>query len=155
MTGKPIEHAAEVDEYLSFRVGEHVFCVDIMSVREIRSWSSATSLPHTPDYVRGVINLRGIVLPIIDLAQRLDLAAETENPRSVVIVVNDEETDCGLLVDAVCDILPLPPDRFQPPPELRTSTTGQFIDSLVAEDDGMIRMLNLRRTIAADQADPV
>ena len=83
-----------------------------MSVREIRGWTRATSLPHSPPYVRGVINLRGTVLPVVDLAQRLGLPAASSRDRNVIIVVDLDGRTVGLLVDAVSDILALPQDEM-------------------------------------------
>lgn len=77
---------ADRRELISFRIGAQEFCVDIMAVREIRGWTPATPLPHSPAYVRGVINLRGAVLPIVDLAERLGLPPSTPTQRHVIIV---------------------------------------------------------------------
>src|SRR5580698_7846525 len=99
------QNATDRRELTSFRIGDQEFCVDIMSVREIRGWTPATPLPRTPDFVRGVINLRGAVLPIIDLAARLGLQVNELSARSVIIVVKVGERLIGLLVDAVSDII--------------------------------------------------
>src|SRR6478752_8151648 len=86
-------------EFVAFRVGAQEFCIDIMGVREIRGWTPATPLPHAPVYVRGVINLRGAVLPIVDLAMRFGLGLTEPTPRSVIIVVQVHQQVVGLLVD--------------------------------------------------------
>src|SRR2546423_1654191 len=91
-------------ELITFRVGAQDFCVQAISVKEIRGWTPATPLPDSPAYVRGAINLRGAVLPIVDLAARLELAETTATARHVVIVVWIGARQVGLLVDAVCDI---------------------------------------------------
>src|SRR5262245_2295329 len=101
-----LTHAAhDRRELIAFCIGEQEYAVDIMSVREIRGCSPATPLPQTPDYMRGVINLRGAVLPIMDLAKRLGLPVSELSARSVIIVVKVGERVIGLLVDAVSDIL--------------------------------------------------
>src|SRR5208337_1829190 len=92
-------------ELIAFRVGRQEFCINVMMVREIRGWTAATSLPRSPRYVRGVINLRGAVLPIVDLAIRLGLPANEPTARNVIIVVQIGQQQVGLLVDAVSDIL--------------------------------------------------
>ena len=92
-------------ELLSFRAGAQEFCIDIMAVREIRGWTPATPLPHAPGYVRGVVNLRGAVLPIIDLAERIGLGRAEPTPQHVIIVTQVGTQLVGLLVSAVCDIL--------------------------------------------------
>ena len=102
------DSAASDLELLSFYVGDHEYSVDIMSVREIRGWTRTTSLPHSPHFVRGVINLRGTVLPVVDLALRLGLDAQEPHDRNVVVVVDLDGRTLGLRVDAVsdCNLLP-------------------------------------------------
>jgi len=103
-------------ELISFRIAEQEFCVDIMAVREIRGWTAATPLPRTPDFVRGVINLRGAVLPIIDLSARMGLGAIEPEARHVIIVCRISGQMVGLLVDAVSDILTITDELIQATP---------------------------------------
>ncbi|WP_172330924.1 chemotaxis protein CheW [Mangrovicoccus sp. HB161399] len=130
-------------ELLSFRVGEQEYSVDIMSVREIRGWTKATPLPHAPSFVRGVINLRGTVLPIVDLASRLGLPSGEDSSRNVIIVVHVDGQTLGLLVNAVSDILSIPQDDMQVPPELAADVSHTFIRALTIYEGRMIRVLNL------------
>ena len=134
-------------EYLSFGLGDNEYSVDIMSVREIRGWTRTTSLPHSPDYVRGVINLRGAVLPVIDLAVRLGLPATEPEDRNVIIVVDVESRTMGLRVDAVSDILTLSQDQLHPPPDLATSPGARFVKALTILDDRMVRILELSQVM--------
>ncbi|GAA6175422.1 chemotaxis protein CheW [Sulfitobacter pacificus] len=134
-------------ELLTFRLAEQEYALDIMSVREIRGWTHATSLPHAPPYMKGVINLRGTVLPVMDLASRLGMAERKQNERSVIIVVNYEDTMTGLLVDAVSDIVAVTDEDLQPPPELAASTADGVVSALTLIDERMIRVLNLPMTI--------
>jgi purine-binding chemotaxis protein CheW len=146
------QSAGKVAELLSFRVGDQEYSVDIMSVREIRGWTRATSLPHSPTYVRGVINLRGTVLPVIDLAQRLGLPCGEVTDRNVIIVVHIEGRTVGLLVDAVSDILSIPQDELAPPPELAADNSQTFISALTIVDGRMIRVLDLGSVMPAVDA---
>lgn len=139
---EPHKDEAEI-ELLSFLVGGQDYSVDIMSVREIRGSSTATSLPHSPGYIRGVINLRGTVLPIMDLAKRLEMAREAENERNVIIVVASGDRTVGLLVDAVSDILSIPETDLQPPPELSADEERNFVSALTIVEGRMIRVLDL------------
>ncbi len=134
-------------ELLTFQLADQEYSLDIMSVREIRGWTRATPLPHAPKFMKGVINLRGTVLPVMDLAQRLGLAAREQNDRNVIIVVKHEETMTGLLVDAVSDIIALTSDDLQPPPELSSGTANGVVNALTLIDDWMIRVLDLAATI--------
>ncbi|MET0183546.1 MAG: chemotaxis protein CheW, partial [Caulobacterales bacterium] len=115
------QNAHDEFELISFRIDSQEFCVDIMDVREIRGWTAATPLPRSPDFIRGVINLRGAVLPIVDLSARLGLGATEPSERSVIIVVRIGARLVGLLVDAVSDILQTSRSAVQPAPDVSCS----------------------------------
>lgn len=134
---------APVQELLSFRVGEQEYSVDIMSVREIRGWSRATPLPHSAAHVRGVINLRGTVLPIIDLAQRLGLTVAEASERNVIIVVQVRDQTLGLVVDAVSDILSIPMQDLQTPPDLTQEEDNSYVRALTVVEGRLLRVLDL------------
>ena len=130
-------------EFLAFRIGEQEFCIDIMSVREIRGWTPATSLPHAPSFVRGVINLRGSVLPIVDLADRLGLPQAVATSRHVVIVVQVGQQNIGLLVDAVSDILMESAAAIQPTPDVASDIVRSFVRGVLAVDERLINVIAL------------
>lgn len=140
-------------ELLSFRLAEQEYSVDIMSVREIRGWTRATPLPHSPAHVRGVINLRGTVLPVVDLSTRLGMAPVEGDARNVIIVVQVGSQSAGLLVDAVSDILALPRNELQTPPELAADTAHSFISALTIVEGRMIRVLDLSAVLPDDNAE--
>lgn len=148
------EHtSANEIELLAFRLGEQEYCVDIMSVREIRGWSRATPLPFSPGHVKGVINLRGTVLPVIDLAVRLGMAPIDGDERNVIIVVSVNGQTAGLLVDAVSDILSVARDDLQAPPDLTADKESNCISALTLVDNRLIRMLHLETVLPAQDAD--
>jgi len=130
-------------ELISFRIGEQEFCVDIMAVREIRGWTPATPLPRSPDYVRGVINLRGAVLPIMDLSARLGLGAAKPSARSVIIVVRLGDRMFGMLVDAVSDILSITDDAIQPTPDMNCDRVKSFVRGIITIEERMISQIAL------------
>lgn len=130
-------------ELLTFQLADQEYSLDIMSVREIRGWTRTTPLPHAPSYMKGVINLRGTVLPVMDLAQRLGLAPREHTDRNVIIVVNHEEVMTGLLVDAVSDIIALTSEDLQPPPDIQANATPNVVSALTLIDERMIRVLDL------------
>ena len=134
-------------ELISFRIGAQEFCVDIMAIREIRGWTAATALPQSPSFVRGVINLRGAVLPIVDLASRLGFESTEANDRNVIIVAQIGEQVVGLLVDAVSDILTITDDMIQPTPDVASETAKSFIRGLIAMDGRMISLIGLDRVL--------
>jgi len=139
-------------ELISFRVADQEYCVDIMSVREIRGWTPATSLPASPAYVRGVINLRGTVLPVVDLAERLGLPASVPSERHVIVVVWIDGQLVGLLVDAVCDILAVTQDMLQPTPDIAAQDVQAFVEALIHVDERMIGLINLDHVLPASQS---
>jgi purine-binding chemotaxis protein CheW len=139
----PIHAGGDRRELISFRIGAQEFCVDIMAVREIRGWTAATPIPHSPGYVRGVINLRGAVLPIVDLAARLGFAVSEPTARSVIIVTHIGNRTVGLMVDAVSDILTVSDDLVQPTPDVTCDTVKAFVKGILAIDDRMISLISL------------
>lgn len=141
------DNAARSIELLTFRIAEQEYALDIMSVREIRGWTHATPLPHAPNYMKGVINLRGTVLPVMDLSVRLGLTKQEQNDRNVIIVVKLDDTMTGLLVDAVSDIVALSPEDMQAPPELSANAAEAVVSALTLIDDRMVRVLDLSATI--------
>lgn len=134
-------------EYIAFHVGDQTFCIDIISVREIRGWTPATPLPQAPSYIRGVINLRGAVLPVIDLAARLGLPISEPTLRHAIIVIQHDSAVVGLLVDAVSNILMLQPDAIQAAPEVGADPTRSFVKGIVAADDEVISILIIKNLL--------
>src|SRR6185312_6863614 len=104
MSDTPRANAQSIRELIAFRIGEQEYSVDVRAVREIRGWTPAMRLPHSPDYVLGVINLRGQALPIVDLAARMGFAPAKPTSRHAIIVAEIENEDVGLLVDGVSEI---------------------------------------------------
>ena len=137
-------------ELIAFRIGEQEFCVDIMAVREIRGWTPATPLPRTPGYMKGVINLRGAVLPIIDLSGRFGLGVTEPSARHVIMVVHIGGRTVGLLVDAVSDILQLTDDQVQPTPDVAADEVKAFVKGIFAIDGRMISLIALDRILPAE-----
>ncbi len=134
-------------ELITFLIGNQEFCVDIMSVREIRGWTPATPLPHSPDFVRGVINLRGAVLSIVDLAARFGLPATEPSARHVIIVAQVGQQVVGLLVDAVSDILTVTGESIQPTPDVASDMARSFVRGVLAIDGRMISLITLDQVL--------
>ena len=140
-------------ELISFRIGAQEFCVDIMEVREIRGWTPATALPQAPAFVRGVINLRGAVLPIVDLGARLGLGAADPTARHVIIVAQVQNQIVGLLVDAVSDILTVTDDMIQPTPDVASEMVRMFVRGLLAIEGRMVSFISLDRVLPDRELD--
>jgi purine-binding chemotaxis protein CheW len=134
-------------EMVAFKTAGQDFCIDIMSVREIRGWVPATVLPHSPEYVLGVINLRGAVVPIIDLSVRLGMGRIESNDRNVIIIVNLGGQTFGLLVEAVSDILGVDTTAVQSVPDIAESATAAFVKGIVIGDKASTRVLDVRNVL--------
>ncbi|WP_425997892.1 chemotaxis protein CheW [Caulobacter sp. DWR1-3-2b1] len=152
MTDEATAPSTERRELISFRVGDQEYCVNIMAVREIRGWSPATVLPQTPGYMRGVINLRGAVLPIMDLAARLGMPVLEPTVRSVFIVVQAGDRTVGLLVDAVSDILSITDDLVLPTPDVACETVRSFVRGIISIEERMISEISLDRILPEREA---
>ncbi len=144
---------AAARELIAFRIGEQEFCVDIMSVREIRGWTPATPLPRAPGYMKGVINLRGAVLPIIDLGARFGLRTSEPTARHVIMVAHIGGRLVGLLVDAVSDIVQLDEGAVQPTPDVASEEVRAFVKGIFAIDGRMISLIDLSLILPAMEAE--
>ncbi len=134
-------HNERRTELLSVRIGAQEFAMDIRSIREIRGWIDSTHLPHAPSFIKGMINLRGTVLVVIDLAERLGLPAQAPSPASVVVVVEHGDKVAGLLVDAVCDIITVTDDMRQPTPDTGTGTPRAFVEGLIMMENRIVSIV--------------
>lgn len=143
----------EIRELVAFRTAGQDFCIDILAVREIRGWSKPALLPHAPLFVQGVINLRGAVVPILDLACRLGLEAIENCDRNVIIVTALQNRIVGLLVEAVTDIISVPAAGVQPTPDLASDATRCMLRGVVVQEERLIRLLDAGQLLPpADEA---
>ncbi len=142
-------------ELIAFAVGQQEFCIDVMSVREIRGWTPATVLPHSQAFVRGVINLRGAVLPIMDLAVRLGFPPAETMGRHVIIVIQVNHQVVGLLVDSVSDILTVTDDEVLAPPDVASDMAKRFVSGLLAIDGRMVSIISLENVMPAQQREEI
>lgn len=136
----------EQQEYLTFLLGDNEYGVDILRVQEIRVWSPVTDIPNTPDFMKGVINLRGTIVPIIDLRQRFSCSEQVYNSTTVVIVLQDhvrgKAVSIGLVVDAVSDVHKLHRAELKDAPDLGEHIDDRFIQGMVTEQDRIIVLLD-------------
>lgn len=138
------------EEFLAFEVGGQGYAVAIATVREIRGWTEPSSMPDAPDYVMGVINLRGEVLPLMNLAEKLGLKTPDIDARSVIIVVEHGDQTVGLLVDSVSNIIAPVPDEIKPPPESASAGKNNYVAALTLLDDKITRILDLPSVLTAN-----
>jgi purine-binding chemotaxis protein CheW len=151
--GKADDHSSKMLQFITFRIGKEEYGVDIMAVREIKGWAPATRLPNSPHYVRGVINLRGLMVPIYDLRARFG-GAETEITRNhVIIIVKIGDRVFGVLVDGVSDILTIAEDQIKPAPEMDSTVNSAYLRGLVTINERMVALLVLDRLFTSGEVD--
>ena len=142
------EEEEEQIQLLTFMLGDEEYGLNIMDIKEIVRPKEATEVPRTPDYVQGIISLRGVIIPIFDVKRRLGLAATEEDPRNRIIVVKSNDHFFGLLVDKVVQVMDVPLSKIDPPPEIVGSVEGEFLVGIGKVDERLVILLNLQRVIA-------
>lgn len=136
-------------QFITFKLGAEEYGIDIMVVREIKGWTATTSIPNAPFHVRGVINLRGVIVPIFDLRAFFGMGLTEPSKMHVVVIVNSGTRTIGLLVDAVSDILSIEPDAVRPVPEMGLKTDDRVLDGLVALGERMVTLVSLEGLFAS------
>jgi purine-binding chemotaxis protein CheW len=140
--------SAPMRQLVCFTIGDETYGIDIRAVREIRAWSATTALPNAPDFVRGVINLRGTVVPILDLRARFGRGRTEPTKVHVVIVVAIDSRIVGILVDTVSDIVAIATTEIRPVPEIGGAEMQECLDGLVAQGEQMIALVAAERIVA-------
>ena len=144
----------ETTQYLTFKLEAELFALDIGKVREVLDFTSITKVPQTPDYMRGVINLRGSVVPVMDLRLKFGMAlAETTVNTCVIIVeveMDGEKVVMGAMADAVQEVLDLEPDQIEPPPRIGTKLNTDFIKGMGKHADQFIIILDIDKVFSSD-----
>ena len=139
--------AAECREFLIFRLGEEQYGIHILKVQEIRGYERPTTIANAPPFIKGVMNLRGVIVPVLDLRVRFDLPV-TYDESTVVIVLTVADRVVGVVVDAVSDVRPLAGGDIQPPPEFADSVfDSSYITGLATVDDRMLILLDIEKLI--------
>lgn len=137
-------------ELITFQVSNQLFGIDIMAIREIRAWSPVTVLPRVPDYIAGLVNLRGAVLPVLDLSLRLGWDGTDATPRNPIIVIEHNGQSRGLIVDAVNDIVSIETDQLQNPDTSSDDGIVGLLEGCAPLGDEMVMVLDLK-TIMGDE----
>jgi purine-binding chemotaxis protein CheW len=135
-------------QFISFAIGSDQYGVDIMAVREIKGWTDITHLPNQPEYVRGVLNLRGVIVPIVDLRCRFGQGQTEATATHIVIIVQIAARLVGLLADRVLDIVSFDNSKVQAVPRIAAASRVNFLSGLVTVDDTMIALIDLRYLLA-------
>ncbi len=137
------------DEYLSFRLGTEEYAIDILQVQEIRAHEPATRIANAPTYIKGVINLRGHIVPIVDLRVKFGLANAGVDAFTVMIILNIGGRMMGIVVDAVSDVVALLPEQVRPAPNLGAAVESGFIRGLAPVDQRMLIVVDIARLLTS------
>jgi len=145
----------ETAQYLTFSLGEEEFALEITKVREVMDYTNITRVPRMPEFLNGVINLRGNVVPVIDLRLKLGMSATEKTLDTCIVImeikVDGEPIDMGALTDSVQEVIDLDPAQIEPPPRLGTKLNTEFIQGMGKRDDKFLIILNIDKVLAGDE----
>jgi len=140
-----------ISEALSFKLGNEEYGIDILKVQEIRGYEAVTKIASAPDFIKGVINLRGIIVPIVDMRIRFNLEAPSYDQFTVVIVLNIASRIIGMVVDSVSDVITLSQDQIKPAPEMGTALNTEYLIGLGTLDERMIILIDIDRLMSSSE----
>jgi purine-binding chemotaxis protein CheW len=137
-------------EYLTFTLGAESYGIDILKVQEIRGYDAVTRIANTPEFIKGVINLRGVIVPIVDLRIKFSVGEATYHEFTVVIIINVLSKVVGVVVDGVSDVIDLPAGSIQPPPDFGAGLDTRYITGLGTVNEQMLILVDIEKLIASD-----
>ncbi len=144
-----------IDQYLTFKLDQEVFAIDIAKVREVLDFTTVTKVPRTPDYMRGVINLRGSVVPVIDLRLKFEMSKTEQTVNTCIIIseviLSGDSIIVGMLADSVQEVIDLGPDDFRPNPKVGSQVNNDFIKGMGKRGDGFILLLDIDKVFCLDE----
>jgi len=147
--------AEEQQQYLTFLLGEEMFAIGILAIREIIEYGYLTEVPMTPPFIRGVINLRGAVVPVVDLAVRFDREPRENTKRTCIVIAEVDSAsgrhEMGIVVDAVNEVLEIPRGEIEPPPEFGARVRIDFISGMGKVNGNFVVLLDMNRVLAVDE----
>ena len=145
----------EVRQYLTFRLGEEVFALDVAKVREVLDLTPVTRIPRTPEFMRGVINLRGSVVPVVDLRTSFGMPVSENTVNTCIIVVevflDNEVVVIGALADQVEEVIDIEPDQIEPAPKIGTQVRTEFIHGMGKRDSRFLMILNIDQVFSSEE----
>lgn len=150
-SGGELAGQAPGSEYLTFTLAGETYGLDILKVQEIRGYDSVTRIANTPEFIKGVINLRGVIVPIVDLRIKFQAPEVSYHEFTVVIIINVLGKVVGIVVDGVSDVVELPAQNIKPPPELGAALDTRYITGLGTLNDQMLILVDIEKLIASDE----
>lgn len=151
MNAAAIDTRAANREFLVFSLGEEEYAIDILKVQEIRGYDNVTRIANAPDFIKGVANLRGVIVPIVDLRIKFRLDSVTYDSHTVVIVVSIEDRVVGIVVDGVSDVMSLSPEQIKPAPEFGVSMPVDYLSGLGNLEDRMLVLVDIEKLLTSDE----
>ncbi|GAB3286076.1 chemotaxis protein CheW [Parahaliea aestuarii] len=145
------EKSGERVEFLVFSLGDEEYAVDILKVQEIRGYDNVTRIANTPDFIKGVANLRGVIVPVVDLRIKFRLDKVEYTEQTVVIVVSIEDRIVGIVVDGVSDVMSLGAEQIKPAPEFGVSMPVDYLSGLGSIDDRMLVLVDIERLLTSEE----
>jgi purine-binding chemotaxis protein CheW len=140
--------ASGTSEFLAFTLGQEEYGIDILKVQEIRGYDNVTRIANAPEFIKGVVNLRGIIVPIVDMRIKLNLGVPTYDQFTVVIILNIAERIVGMVVDSVSDVTTLTPAQIKPAPEMGTALKTDYLIGLGTIDDRMLILVDIDKLMS-------
>ena len=147
--------AVKALEFLSFTLGQEEYGIDIQKVQELRGYDAVTRIANAPEHIKGVVNLRGIIVPIIDMRIKFNLGAPSYDQFTVVIILNIASRVMGMVVDSVSDVITLTPEQIKPAPEMGSVLDTEYLMGLGTLDERMLILIDLDRLMSSDEMDLV
>lgn len=147
---QPIQAVGAVQEYLTFTLGDEEYGVDILKVQEIRGYDTVTKIPDAPVFIKGVINLRGTIVPVVDLRIKFHLGTVDYNEFTVMIILNIQKRVVGVVVDSVSDVMHLSEDNIRPAPEFGGAMDTRFITGLGTLEDRMLILVDIEKLLRSE-----
>jgi purine-binding chemotaxis protein CheW len=138
-------------EYLTFTLGEEEYGIDILKVQEIRGYDAVTRIANTPEFIKGVINLRGVIVPIVDMRIKFQLGTPVYHEFTVVIIINVLGKVVGMVVDAVSDVVALSPEQIKPPPEFGSTLDTAYITGLGTVGEQMVILVDIEQLMGSQE----
>lgn len=145
------EKSGVAAEYLTFTLGNEAYGIDILKVQEIRGYDTVTHIANSPDFIKGVINLRGVIVPIVDMRIKFGVGEPTYHEFTVVIIMNVLERVIGMVVDTVSDVVALSPDLIRPVPEMGATLDIRYITGLCTHNDQMLILVNIETLMSSEE----
>lgn len=147
----PSAAGAAMQEFLTFTLGSEEYGIDILRVQEIRGYDAVTAIANSPEFIKGVINLRGTIVPIVDLRIKFKLSQVTYDAFTVVIILNIAKRTVGIVVDGVSDVVALPEEQIKPPPEFGSTFDTEYLTGLGVNGERMLILVDIEKLMSSSE----